>query len=252
MKPMYITLAFLLCTVCVAKSQGEDHEEIIHDNTRRAFLVGKVMAEGMHDNLPYYSIKTPVSDQIKRAEDIEYSKGVIVDNDLKSYQFEGAFLVHENQIAMRTESEDLHLLKKEKVSGVMLGEDKYLTVAAQEKLKRGSEYKWYFMTPLHYGKLTLYSHKIMKEKPISSHPTMGTMLSEKEVVTETIFYYAKGDEKLVKPLPKGRAKLLELFGTHADEVKAYMKKNRLQVSEDTDLIRIFRRYDDLVAHRSRL
>lgn len=247
--PLFVLFAFSsFCQSNVDEDQLE-HVEQIHDNSSRAFLIGRVMSLGFNDDLPIYSVRNPVSDKVKEADDIAYQEGVIIDNNMGSFKFQGSFLAYENEIAMRTESADLQLLKKDKISGVMIGDEKFFTVAARQATKKGATYDWYFMKPLHIGAYALYALPKMKVKKVNAHPTLGNMMAEEEIVIEDVYYFAKDGEKLVFKIPANKSKFAQIFEKDADRMAKYMKETGLKPTNENDLVLLFMHYDDILASR---
>lgn len=72
----------------------------------------------------------------------------------------------------------------------------------------------------------------------------GTNEQVKKFVTSEEEFFIKSDGT-VHPINKSRKDLIPLFGESANGVKAFIKENKLYLKNDTDLVKVLRKFEEL-------
>jgi hypothetical protein len=76
-------------------------------------------------------------------------------------------------------------------------------------------------------------------------PTVDVGSKSDKLVMHNDYYFIDADGKYW-PLSKRAGKNMEYFGALSEDMKDYMKENKLKFSQEDDLVRIFRYFDSLL------
>lgn len=104
-------------------------------------------------------------------------------------------------------------------------------------------------TPLNYFQI-IFDAKVKFIKKIKTGyidevvNNFGTNEQVKKFVRSEEEFFIKSDGT-VHPVNKSRKDLIQLFGKSANEIKVFIKENKLNLKNDADLVMILRRFEEL-------
>ena len=117
------------------------------------------------------------------------------------------------------------------------------------KFPLGKMGKQVFAQILFYGKLILVKHhkvsRVRKENNSGGYGDAGNM-KETEHFSHTNVYYIKQKESdTFEPFKPNRKAMLKMLPDHQDEITSYMKKEKLKLKDDDEIIQLLQYYESL-------
>ena len=151
------------------------------------------------------------------------------------------YFVKGAQMLINKDGEVLAISNPQTMDSIIVGEHTFIYT----KLLYGSKVKDDFMELLEKGsKLKLLKHytcRFIKGKEVSSYtsPDPDRFLIKHE-------YYAQEDKDVAKFIKVNKKSILTLMSNQREKVQMFIKKNKLRLGKEKDLIRIFDYYNRLI------
>ncbi len=120
----------------------------------------------------------------------------------------------------------------EKISILLLGEHPffYLSYKDEETIKKG------FFEVLSIGKSCLLQHHYPIIMPANYNPVLNSGNKNKQLLLKKKYFLKKGD--LIVEIDKNGKEFISAFGDKGNEIKKYVKNNKLSFKKEADLVLI--------------
>lgn len=140
-----------------------------------------------------------------------------------------------------TKDQSIKALHKKEGMDFTFGDESYIykNKDTSKNIKSGY-YKVLLMNEDATSLFVKYSCDFIQEIPAPTPLQQATLA---EFKTKTSYYILI--EGIMKDLPKSKKKIIEVFSSHRSEMKTYISKNKLNVKNEKDLIRIVSYYNSL-------
>ena len=166
-----------------------------------------------------------------------YKVGQVTDEMSGNYTAELRYNIYTDAIEYKSDS-DVYELYKRKTLNVRIEDDYfyYCEFKTDRGLKRDG---YYILVELH-DRYRIYK----KYELIIKEPQKNTMtqLSEPGSIKQTTTYYIEERGTIVE-LPMKKKELLSVFRDKENELEEYMKKEKIRLKKEEDLIRLVARYN---------
>lgn len=93
------------------------------------------------------------------------------------------------------------------------------------------------------GKLGLYKEYQYWIKKPDFNPALNVGSPDERIYKKSVFYF--GTEKVLQAVPEKKKAVPAIFGDQKEAMKAYVKKQKLSVGKEDDLVKLFEYYNSL-------
>ncbi len=166
------------------------------------------------------------------------NKGTAYSNVMYKYD------AYNDEIVLKTQDEQVFVLGKTQVADF-----KYTNNGKQfhyTKVRISEVEAIRYMRIIHSGKIKMYektSKEIQKEQ--STYNGYGGGYSPQDEFAEKITYYLKKDDESILKIDLKTKNILKALDDKEDEIKEFVKKNKINVKEEKDLVNLLTFYDSL-------
>ena len=170
---------------------------------------------------------------------INWQNSYAITNSGDLIQFSGRYNAMNQAVEMKLRS-GIHTLQSRKTKLVIIG-DNMLIPLSGEVIDMG-ERRIYFEI-LSKGKVTLLKQFTLAYFMDGTNSLTAAYNGERKYQINPVYYTTTNYKKLTR-LKLTKKRVLELFGEREQEMKQFLKSNKLKVNEEQDLKRLFDAFND--------
>lgn len=175
----------------------------------------------------------------------EYLQGNVYEGDeLMAYEVALRYNAMADEIEIKenlmSEDKDARVLTKDPNIFVKIQNDIFVFVPLNGSIEDGG----YFHILYEGVKIDLYK-KIIKEFIPGKKASSSLTKDIPPVFEDNSLYFVVSKSGRFYQLPDAKAKKLDIFGSNKEQINAYVRENNLNVSDETDLIKVVKFYDNL-------
>ncbi|MEW7277320.1 hypothetical protein ABW636_01840 [Aquimarina sp. 2201CG1-2-11] len=168
-----------------------------------------------------------------------YEQSTVIHEKSRTYDAELKYNIHTDAIEFNSKGQ-VYEIKKNVTTHVRI-DDSYLYYCNFEDRYGTSRNGYYILVEL-TDRYRIY--KRLTTKIIKPQERTATSVEVPGIVKINTKYYIEEDQVIME-LPKNKKSMLALFSDKEDELKKYLKKEKIRLGKEEDLIRLVARYNAL-------
>jgi hypothetical protein len=226
-------ILFLVVIPLLAQSQVSQNARYISDIVDPSMINTELFYEGKYKEIsgsPYL--------------EKEMKKGVIILKDNRKVEdVMIRYNAYEDALMYQIEEDKVTLLDPPVINGFEYHKNdkvfKYISISILEG-------KRHFYEVIYEGKSTLVvQHRIKLTEKTNNAGSYGASDMQGSAFKQSDIYFLMDTTGKSSEVNLTKKSLISALGSHAEELQTFIKKNKLKVKENTDLIRLLEYYDSL-------
>lgn len=171
----------------------------------------------------------------------DWEKGFVNMIDGQKIPYTMMYNVYQELFWIKKETEVKTLIFTNEVKEIELGEKKFIyQLYATENENKGG-----VMEILTNGEIKLLKHYTSKFIAGRAQTSGYENKEPDKFITRETYYYLNSDEGIAREFPTKKEEIYTIFGSKKNEIADYVKKNKLKLKKEKDLICLFDYYNTL-------